>query len=34
MSSGRAEMTGSSAAVEELLSLFDTFEFWFNIVTP
>jgi len=34
VANGRAELTGSSAAVSELLSLFDTFEFWFNIVTP
>ena len=28
------ESTGNVAAVQELLSLLDTFEFWFNIVTP
>jgi alkyl sulfatase BDS1-like metallo-beta-lactamase superfamily hydrolase len=31
---GRVELSGSSDAVHELLDLLDTFEFWFNIVTP
>lgn len=34
VSSGRGELAGSSDAVSDLLSLFDTFDFWFNIVTP
>jgi linear primary-alkylsulfatase len=32
--SGTIEVTGRIEAVHELLSLLDTFEFWFNIVTP
>ncbi len=31
---GSVELTGNADPVHELLSLLDTFEFWFNIVTP
>jgi len=31
---GEVTVTGDGAAARELLGLFDTFEFWFNIVTP
>ena len=27
-------LTGNADAVHDLVSLLDTFEFWFNIVTP
>ncbi len=30
----RVEIEGSAAALQELLSLLDSFEFWFNIVEP
>ena len=31
---GEMKVQGKREALHELLSLFDTFEFWFNIVTP
>ncbi len=31
---GEARVEGNRAAWEEFLSTLDTFEFWFNIVTP
>jgi alkyl sulfatase BDS1-like metallo-beta-lactamase superfamily hydrolase len=31
---GTITITGDAAAVEDFLGLLDTFEFWFNIVTP
>jgi alkyl sulfatase BDS1-like metallo-beta-lactamase superfamily hydrolase len=31
---GEARSDGDPAKLLESLSLFDTFEFWFNIVTP
>ena len=31
---GSVELTGNTDAVHELVSLLDTFELWFNIVTP
>jgi len=31
---GSISITGDAAAVEDFLGLLDTFEFWFNIVTP
>ena len=34
LSSGSVEVAGDPAAARDLLGLFDTFEFWFNIVTP
>ena len=32
--SGAAKLDGSQAKLEEVVSYLDTFEFWFNIVTP
>jgi linear primary-alkylsulfatase len=32
--SGDVKITGSQAKLEEMLSYLDSFEFWFNIVTP
>jgi alkyl sulfatase BDS1-like metallo-beta-lactamase superfamily hydrolase len=32
--SGAVKISGSEAKLKELLSYFDNFEFWFNIVTP
>lgn len=34
ISAGDVTVEGDPAAAHELLGLFDTFEFWFNIVTP
>jgi alkyl sulfatase BDS1-like metallo-beta-lactamase superfamily hydrolase len=34
IASGEVAVDGDEAAAHELLGLFDTFEFWFNIVTP
>ncbi|HEX6978914.1 MAG TPA: alkyl sulfatase dimerization domain-containing protein [Alphaproteobacteria bacterium] len=34
ISSGDIRVNGSQEKLEELISYFDTFEFWFNIVTP
>lgn len=34
ITAGAVELTGNTDAVHELISLLDTFEFWFNIVTP
>jgi alkyl sulfatase BDS1-like metallo-beta-lactamase superfamily hydrolase len=34
ISAGDVTVEGDLAAAQELLGLFDTFEFWFNIVTP
>jgi alkyl sulfatase BDS1-like metallo-beta-lactamase superfamily hydrolase len=34
ISSGAIGLNGDASAVHELLGLLDTFEFWFNIVTP
>ena len=34
IAAGTVELTGNADAVHELVSLLDTFEFWFNIVTP
>lgn len=31
---GSAKVTGNQAKLDELVSYLDTFEFWFNIVTP
>ncbi len=31
---GRIAMTGNARVLGELLSMLDTFDFWFNIVTP
>jgi alkyl sulfatase BDS1-like metallo-beta-lactamase superfamily hydrolase len=31
---GQVQVDGSLAKVHELISMLDTFEFWFNIVTP
>ena len=31
---GDVEIAGSQAKLEEMLSYLDSFEFWFNIVTP
>jgi alkyl sulfatase BDS1-like metallo-beta-lactamase superfamily hydrolase len=31
---GIISVEGNTGALEEMMSLFDTFEFWFNIVTP
>jgi len=33
-SSGEVKINGNKAKLEEMLSYLDTFEFWFNIVTP
>lgn len=32
--SGDVKITGKQAKLEEVVSYLDTFEFWFNIVTP
>jgi alkyl sulfatase BDS1-like metallo-beta-lactamase superfamily hydrolase len=32
--SGAVKIVGSQAKLEEMLSHLDTFDFWFNIVTP
>ena len=32
--SGDVKITGNKAKLDEMLSYLDTFEFWFNIVTP
>jgi alkyl sulfatase BDS1-like metallo-beta-lactamase superfamily hydrolase len=29
-----ASVTGDASAIHDLVELLDTFEFWFNIVTP
>lgn len=34
MSSGDVRVNGNQEKLEELVSYLDTFEFWFNIVTP
>lgn len=34
MASGELKLRGSRKELDEFLSLFDSFEFWFNIVTP
>lgn len=34
VSDGKVKVTGDSAKLGELVSMLDTFEFWFNIVTP
>jgi alkyl sulfatase BDS1-like metallo-beta-lactamase superfamily hydrolase len=34
ITAGSVELTGNADAVHDLVSLLDTFEFWFNIVTP
>ena len=34
IANGTIALDGDTAAMRDLLSLFDTFEFWFNIVTP
>ena len=34
IAAGSVELTGDADAVHELVALLDTFEFWFNIVTP
>ena len=34
ISNGDVKIKGSRAKLEEMLSYLDTFEFWFNIVTP
>jgi alkyl sulfatase BDS1-like metallo-beta-lactamase superfamily hydrolase len=34
VSSGAMQVEGDRAKLEELVSYLDTFEFWFNIVTP
>ena len=34
IAAGTVELTGNADAVHDLVSLLDTFEFWFNIVTP
>ncbi len=34
ISSGDVKIRGSQAKLDEMLSYLDTFEFWFNIVTP
>ena len=34
ISNGDVKIKGSQAKLEEMLSYLDTFEFWFNIVTP
>jgi alkyl sulfatase BDS1-like metallo-beta-lactamase superfamily hydrolase len=31
---GVISVDGDTGALDEMMSLFDTFEFWFNIVTP
>jgi alkyl sulfatase BDS1-like metallo-beta-lactamase superfamily hydrolase len=34
VASGRAEIAGDASVLEHFVGLLDTFEFWFNIVTP
>lgn len=34
ISAGKIKVTGSETKVQELMSYLDSFEFWFNIVTP
>ena len=34
LEAGALKIQGKTEALHELLSLLDTFEFWFNIVTP
>nr|PZN82393.1 MAG: hypothetical protein DIU57_11785 [Pseudomonadota bacterium] len=34
MSSGDVRVNGNQEKLKELVSYLDTFEFWFNIVTP
>ncbi len=34
LASGEAKIDGNAEKLAEFLSLLDTFEFWFNIVTP
>ncbi len=34
INSGSVKIAGSQAKLEEMLSHLDTFDFWFNIVTP
>jgi alkyl sulfatase BDS1-like metallo-beta-lactamase superfamily hydrolase len=34
ISSGTVEIAGSRPKLDEMLSYLDSFEFWFNIVTP
>ena len=34
LAAGEAQIDGSQAKLVEFLSMMDTFEFWFNIVTP
>lgn len=34
MDTGNINVSGNAAAFEDLLAMLDTFEFWFNIVTP
>ena len=34
ISNGSAKVSGNQAKLDELVSYLDTFEFWFNIVTP
>jgi len=34
ISDGAVKISGSKAKLDEMLSYLDTFEFWFNIVTP
>jgi alkyl sulfatase BDS1-like metallo-beta-lactamase superfamily hydrolase len=31
---GSITVTGNAAALNDLLSMLDSFDFWFNIVTP
>ncbi|HCG30423.1 MAG TPA: hypothetical protein DEU95_12035, partial [Chloroflexi bacterium] len=34
LATGQARIDGDPAKLVEFLSMLDTFEFWFNIVTP
>jgi len=34
LDSGAISVTGNAQALSDLLSMLDSFEFWFNIVTP
>ncbi len=34
IAAGNVKVTGNRAKLDQLLSLLDSFEFWFNIVTP
>jgi alkyl sulfatase BDS1-like metallo-beta-lactamase superfamily hydrolase len=34
VAAGTASVTGDASAIHDLVELLDTFEFWFNIVTP